>query len=54
MRKREPDGAELQEAGSAGIEDAAGDVDVGDGVSVEKQVAVLQVVEEGRDGDGGG
>ena len=54
MRKRKPDGAELQQTGSAGIEDAARDVDVSDGVAVEKQVAVLQVIKERRDGDGGG
>src|SRR5262249_37528137 len=39
MRKREPDCAELERAGRTRIEDAAGDVYVGDGVAVEEEGA---------------
>jgi hypothetical protein len=36
MRKRKPDGAQLQKARGSGIENEARDVDVGDGIAVEK------------------
>ena len=35
MRQWQPDSAELQQAGSAGVEYAAGDVDVRHGIAVE-------------------
>ena len=36
MRKRQPHGSQLQQSGSAGIEDAARDVDVGDGIAIQE------------------
>ncbi len=39
MGQRQPDGAELGKAGQAGVEDAAGDVEVGDGIAVVEQRA---------------
>jgi hypothetical protein len=48
VRQGEPDGPQLQGAGSERIEDAPGNIDVGDGVSVEEKIAALIVVEEGK------
>ena len=45
VRKRQPHGAELREAGAVRIEDAAGDVQVGDGVAVVEHGAVLPTPE---------
>ena len=39
MRKRQPNGAELKQAGSSGIEDAASDVDMRYGIAIEQDVA---------------
>src|SRR6476660_3723584 len=54
MRKGKPDCAELQQTGGFGIEDAAGDVDVGDGVAVQKSLSVLEVEQKRNDRDAGG
>ncbi len=51
MREREPDAAELGEAGPFGVEDAAGDGEVGDRVSVEEEVAVAEADEESDEGE---
>ena len=40
MGEWEPDGAELGNAGSVPIEEAAGDVDVGLGIAVEEEGVV--------------
>jgi hypothetical protein len=54
MREREPNRAELEKAGCFGIEDAAGDVDVGDRVAVKKHIAKLEVEEKRQYGNAGG
>jgi hypothetical protein len=46
MRQGQPNCAQLQQAGSLGIDDAARNINMGDGVSIEKKVAVLKVVEK--------
>src|ERR1700676_678664 len=51
MRQRQPHGAELQQAGSAGVEYAASDINVGDGINVKKQAAVLEIVGERNERD---
>ena len=42
MWQGQPYGAELQQAGCAGVKYPARDVDVGDGVAVEEQASVLR------------
>ena len=54
MRQRQPDGAELQQAGSLGVEYSTRDVDVRHGVAVEQQTAMLKVVGERYKRNAGG
>ena len=55
VRQRQPDSAQLHEAGVAGVENAAGDAEVSDGIAVEEHVAVGsadgQRHESGHDGE---
>src|SRR5260221_2485153 len=54
MRKWKPYCPQLEKPGSAGVENAPRNVDMGDGVAIEKQIAVAQVIEERRDRNSGG
>ena len=61
MGQGEPDAAELLEAGVSGVEEAAGDAEVGDGVAVEEEVAAgvadderQEAKDRGGDGDRAG
>ena len=51
MRQRKPDRAELIPSGIARVQEAAGDVDVGDRVAVEEDVSAAVEPGEGKDGD---
>ena len=51
VREREPDGADLADAGVERVEDAAGDVQVRDGVSVEQEHVAGKAIGEGEDGE---
>ena len=51
MRQGEPDAAELAEAGVAGVGEAAGDAEVGDGVSVEEEVVAAGADDEADQGE---
>jgi hypothetical protein len=46
MRQRQPDCAKLQQAGRARVENSAGDVNVRNGVAVEEQAVVLEIIGE--------
>ena len=51
VREGKPDAAELDEGGVAVVDDAAGDAEMGDGVSVEEEVAVGVADDEGDEGE---
>ncbi len=51
MRQRQPDRSQLQQAGSLGIEHAPRDIDVRDRVAIKQKIALLKVVEEGKQAD---
>src|SRR5580698_3670621 len=54
MRQRQPHRAELQQAGSAGVEDPPGGVDVRYGIAVQKQSTVLEIIGERNERDARG
>lgn len=49
MRQRKPDRSKLKQSRSLGIEDAARDIDVRYGVSVEQNPSIAEVGQEGKD-----
>src|SRR5579862_7904396 len=53
MRQRQPDRAQLQQAGSERVEKAARDVDVRHRVAIEQDFAAAKVKEEGENRDAG-
>ncbi len=50
VRERQPDGADLADPGVKRVEDAAGDMQVRYGVSVEEKEVAREAVAEGQDG----
>jgi hypothetical protein len=51
MRQRQPDSSQLQQPRSLRVEDTPRNVDVRNGVTVEQNLAVLKVVQEGKQGN---